>query len=86
MIVKHIEGCTRTLGKSQGYMGLPVKDIVVDDIGAAMMSAWEPTPAEILRLAKGARLYLTVLGTENHPPVILQVGEIETDSTETETS
>lgn len=41
-----------------------------------MVTAWEPTPDELVRLAKGAFVYLRVLGTK-HPPVMIEVGYTE---------
>lgn len=74
MQVKRIEGATRTLGKSQGFLGLPLRDEVVD--GQAMMvSAWEPTPAEVIRLEAGASIIVRLWG-EHHPPIKLEVGEV----------
>ena len=80
MIIKMIEGATRNIGKSQGYIGLPLRDEVVDDIVTGpgtpvMVSAWEPTPAELERLAKGAPILLRVVG-QIHPPVMIEVGEL----------
>lgn len=68
-----IEGTTRRIGKSQGYLGLCVKDFYYEDGTPAMMTAWELTPAERERIAAGENLYLTLLGSA-HPPVLLQVG------------
>ncbi len=73
MIINAIEGCTRRIGKSQGYLGLPLRDEVVDGV-PQMVTSWQPTPAEAAKLSQGAPIYLTVLGTA-HPPVILNVGE-----------
>ena len=69
-----IEGTTRRIGKSQGYLGLCVRDFAFDDGTPAMMTAWQPTPAEAAAIAAGAPIYLTLLGSA-HPPVLLQVGE-----------
>ena len=74
MIINAIEGCTRRIGKSQGYLGLPLRDEVVDGV-PQMTSSWQPTPAEAAKLAQGAPIYLTVLGTA-HPPVLLHVGDV----------
>lgn len=79
MQIGRIEGCTRVLGKSQGYLGLPLKDVLisstVDGPGTpAMETAWLPTPDEIARIVCGAPIILRVLGTQ-HPPVMLEVGE-----------
>lgn len=76
MQVGRITGSTRTLGKEQGYIGLPVRDETdPDGSNWQMTSAWFPSPEELLALAKGAPLYLTVFGNV-HPPVKLSVGEI----------
>lgn len=75
MIINAIEGATRRIGKSQGYLGLPLRDESADGI-PQMVSSWQPTPAEAAKLAKGAPIYLTVLGTA-HPPVMLTVGEVQ---------
>jgi hypothetical protein len=78
MQIARIEGATRVLGKSQGYLGLPLRDekICCPVNGpnvSAMVTAWEPTPDEIKRLNAGAKIYLRILGT-THPPVMLEVG------------
>ncbi|MBA9070250.1 hypothetical protein FHR71_004016 [Methylobacterium sp. RAS18] len=48
MQIGRIEGCTRVLGKSQGYLGLPIRDEVITcTVGGpktpAMTTAWLPT-------------------------------------------
>ena len=73
MLINAIAGATRRIGKSQGYLGLPLRDEIVEGV-PQMVSSWQPTPAEAARLASGAPIYLTVLGLA-HPPVILAVGE-----------
>lgn len=78
MIIKRIEGATRVLGKSQGYLGLPLRDEVINTTvdGPAtpcMATAWEPTPDELARLNAGAPVLLYVIGTA-HPPVMVEVG------------
>lgn len=82
MIIKHIEGCTRTLGEAQGYIPLPLRDEMTPEqlptgetvMIPRMVTAWEPTPEEAARLGAGATLYLSVLGIK-HPPVSMFVGE-----------
>jgi hypothetical protein len=79
MIIQRIEQCTRTLGKSQGYLGLPIRDVIIHDKTSgqmiqAMQSTWEPTPNELENLNKGARVILTIVGT-GHPPVMLDVSD-----------
>lgn len=79
MQIGMISGCTRIIGKAQGYLGLPVRDIIVNDTvngpeTPAMETAWLPTPDEIAAIAAGAPIILRILGA-NHPPVMLDVGE-----------
>ncbi|MDW7555393.1 hypothetical protein D9623_33680 (plasmid) [Azospirillum brasilense] len=79
MQIGRIEGATRVLGKSQGYLGLPLRDEVIDcPVNGAktpcMVTAWTPTPDEIERMVSGAPVYLRVLGV-SHPPVMLTVGD-----------
>lgn len=74
MIINAIEGCTRRIGKSQGYLGLPLRDEVIDGI-PTMTSSWQPTPAELQRLLAGAPIYVTLLG-QAHPPIMLNVGQM----------
>ena len=68
-----IDGTTRRIGKSQGYLGLCVRDFEYSDGTPAMMTAWQPTPAEVAKIVAGEPIYLTILGRA-HPPVLLQVG------------
>ncbi|EPE99523.1 hypothetical protein [Rhizobium grahamii] len=79
MQIAMIEGATRIIGKSQGYLGLPLLDEVIHcTVGGegtpAMVTAWSPTPEELARLNAGASVHLRVLGTM-HPPVMVDVGE-----------
>lgn len=73
MLSLAIEGTTRRIGKSQGYKGLCVRDFSFGDGTPAMMTAWQPTPAEVAKIVSGEPIYLTILGS-SHPPVLLQVG------------
>lgn len=74
MMINAIAGATRRIGKSQGYLGLPLRDEVVDGV-PQMVSSWQPTPKDVAAVAAGAPIYLTVLGT-GHPPVMLTVGKV----------
>lgn len=79
MQIGHIQGATRVIGKQQGYLGLPVRDELINckvngESTPVMTTAWLPTPDEIERINAGAAIYLQILGTA-HPPVIMQVGE-----------
>lgn len=82
-IVKHIEKCTRELGKpsdwetrnSENHCAiLPIRDVRTPD-GPFMVSAWELTPDELRSLQAGATLKLWIRGTA-HPVVALTVGDI----------
>lgn len=79
MIVARVEGTTRTLGKSQGYLGLPIKDAILNVGGVefpVMISAWEPTPEDLRILNEGGKIYLAVFG-KSHPPVLMSTKEID---------
>jgi len=81
MIPKRIAGATRWLGAPKGWepetdgdcSHLAILDIEGDG-APVMLSAWEPTPAELQALVAGAPVYLQVRGTV-HPPVNVWVGE-----------
>lgn len=80
MIIKMIEGVTRIIGQSQGYLGLPLRDERVDcpvngPETPAMVTAWEPTPDELARLNAGASVNLRILGV-SHPPCLVFVGPV----------
>jgi hypothetical protein len=79
MQIGMIEGATRIIGKSQGYLGLPLRDELINcsvdgDGTPAMVTAWIPSPDELARLNAGASVHLRVLGTM-HPPVMVEVGQ-----------
>lgn len=74
-----ISGHTRILGKSQGYLGLPLRDVRINcTVGGegtpAMETAWFPTPKEIEAINAGAPVILRIIGTA-HPPVMVDVGD-----------
>lgn len=78
MIIGRIEGATRVLGKSQGYLGLPLRDVLLISTvdgpqTPAMETAWLPTPDEIERINSGAPVILRIIGSA-HPPVMVEVG------------
>lgn len=89
MNIAVISGHTRVLGQSQGYRGLPIRDQKIPivrpvdaraTVGEAqecfireMVSAWQPTPAELEALNAGATVYVHIQG-ELHPPIKVEVG------------
>lgn len=80
MIPLRIGGTTRYLGKPEGWepetdgdcAHLAIQDAELPTGGNVMVSAWEPTPAELEAMKTGAPVYLQVYGTA-HPPVMLWV-------------
>jgi hypothetical protein len=77
MIIAMIKGATRVCGKAQGYLGLPVRDMIIIDKASghhapAMETAWTPSPDELDRLNKGANVIVRILG-EVPPPMMLTV-------------
>lgn len=81
MKIMRIAGCTRVIGETQGYIGLPLRDIVVNDSVSgpdtpAMQTAWAPSADEIEAIGDGLPIILTVLG-QGHPPVMISVGDEE---------
>lgn len=77
MIIAMIKHYTRICGKAQGYLGLPVRDIVINEKvngpgTPAMEIAWTPMPDELERLNKGANVIVRILGT-SPPPMMLKV-------------
>lgn len=80
MHIGRIEGATRTIGKSQGYNGLPLRDELVNctvngDNTPSMVTAWLPTPEELVALNAGAAIHVRILGS-SHPPIHLGVGPV----------
>lgn len=79
MQIGHIEGSTRTIGKSQGYLGLPIRDELIEckvsGNTKCMVSAWFPTPKELEDLRNGAAIHIRILG-DSHPPIMVSVGKV----------
>lgn len=80
MIIARIEGATRVVGKSQGYLGLPIRDeIILEAVNGpattSMVTAWEPIPEEIERLRAGSCVHVRILG-DIHPPILVTVGPV----------
>lgn len=79
MISGRVKGATRVIGKSQGYLGLAVRDELVNctvngEGTPQMVTAWEPTPAEIAAIVAGAPIHVCLVGT-GHPPILVTVGD-----------
>lgn len=78
MQIGRIEGATRVIGKSQGYLGLPLRDESINcgvngEVTPAMVTAWLPTPDELAALNAGAAVHVRILGNM-HPPIMVDVG------------
>lgn len=74
-----IEGATRICGKGQGYLGLAIRDELINDPvngpdTPQMVTSWEVFPDEIERLRAGAPVILSILG-RTPPPLLIGVGE-----------
>ena len=72
MQIGMIEGATRVIGKAQGYIGLPLRDEVINcSVGGegtpAMVTAWHPTPDELAALNRGSAVHVRIIG-QGHPP------------------
>lgn len=67
-----IDGATRVLGKSQGYIGLPVRDDRMESGTPIMTTSWTPTPKEIEAINAGAPIHVTLIG-DQHPPIMVGV-------------
>lgn len=75
MLIGRIEGATRVVGTSQGFLGLPIRDEKIQGDGLpVMVTAWLPTPEELAALAAGASVHVSIVGTK-HPPIVVGVGE-----------
>jgi hypothetical protein len=75
MQIGRIKDATRVIGKSQGYMGLPLRDEVSVEGTPMMVTAWHPTPKELDALNAGAPVHVRIIGT-GHPPIMVEVGEV----------
>ena len=74
------EGVTRIVGKSQGYLGLPLRDEIIHcsvngTETPCMISAWLPTPDELAALNAGAAVHVRILGRVP-PPMFVFAGPI----------
>lgn len=81
MIHGYIRGATRTIGLSQGFAGLNVRDEELEHVdrhgksmGVShhMRTLWHPTVEELNTLNAGGGLILSLLGSA-HPPVHLEI-------------
>ena len=75
MQIGHIEGTTRVCGKSQGFLGLPLRDgvricSVAGGQVPTMTSAWFPTPDELAALNAGAAIHVEIDGVMPSPMMV----------------
>ena len=78
MQVGCIDGATRIVGKSQGYLGLPIRDERINcsvngPETPAMITAWVPSSEELAALNAGAAVHVRILGVVP-PPMFVFVG------------
>lgn len=78
MLIGTISGVTRVCGKSQGFLGLPLRDgqrecSVAGGVVPTMTSAWFPTPDELAALNAGAAIHVTIDGV-TPAPMMVSVG------------
>lgn len=83
MLIARIEGATRVCGKSQGYLGLPVRDEIIttkEGINFNIMhSAWEATPKEIENISEKF-IYVSILGFDPLPMTIMNCKRVIFDN------
>lgn len=75
MEIGHIEGTTRVCGKSQGFLGLPLRDgarhcSVARGEVPTMTSAWFPNPEELVAINAGAAIHVHIDGTTPAPMMV----------------
>ncbi len=84
VVPEPIEGTeTRIYGKSQRFLGLPVRhgmkriDLAGGEFyhGPVNVTAWQPTPEELAALNAGASIYVE-LNTDKVIPMLVCVGNI----------
>ena len=80
MLIGRPEGATRVVGRSQGYLGLPILDKeIVDPVSGelfnVMTTSWIPTGKEIEAIVAGAPIHVHIFGS-THPPIYLDVGDV----------
>lgn len=79
MQIGRITGATRIVGKQQGFLGLPIRDEVVNCPIAGpnfpvMVTAWLPTPKELDAINAGAAVHVRIYGSLPSPMTV-EVGE-----------
>lgn len=77
MTPAHMQGATRVIGESQGYIGLPLRDETVHctvsgEGTPVMVSQWTLSDEERWMIGNGADIQLHIIGT-SHPPVLLEL-------------
>lgn len=80
MDIGRIEDATRVCGKSQGFLGLPIRDGVRECNVAGgqvptMTTAWLPNPDELAAINAGAAIHVSIDGT-TPAPMMLSVGPV----------
>lgn len=61
--------------ETQHCASLAIRDVIDQDGLPFMVSAWEPTPAELAALNRGETVKLWIVGS-SHPVVAITVGDV----------
>ncbi len=84
MLIASIENATVTIGRDQGFLGLPLRvepwHCPVSGDTIALTSAWSPTPEELAALNAGASVHVRLINVTRHPPIMLEVGPVPGDA------
>jgi len=81
MLAKRIEGATQVAGRSQGFIGLPIRqemaELTFEGEAAPrqvsqLVTHWEATPRELEAMATGAAVEIKILANL-HPPILVGV-------------
>lgn len=74
MLIAYIKGANRVCGKSQGFLGLPIRDTTIKandgTVYNVMNTAWTPTPDELLILNAGGNVVIAQIGTTPLPMAV----------------
>lgn len=72
-----MEGWSRLIGKDQGYLGLPIRDVIIEcsvngEGTPVMVTHWMPSADEIEAINHGFPIEVSLIGRA-HPPIMVGV-------------
>lgn len=81
MMIRKIKGHTATIGADQGYLALPIrKEAIRVELKDGktwntfrVLTAWEPTPKELMRINAGESIIVSLIAADPFPPIELTV-------------